>query len=165
MRTLAILAALFWTLSGTGTAAQQTLAALGEPGLPSRVDRTVEITTSEHGFNVSSLSVRAGETVAFRVTNTGRELHEFMISTVAQYRAHMQKMADMMADGDDMEGLRAATLQHGAMMDDPNVIFVEPGATENLVWTFTTAGPLIFACNVRDGSDRTIRGDLTVLPR
>jgi len=153
-------------LSIGGATAQDTTLAFGKAGNPARVDRTVEITTSEGGFSLSSVSVRAGETVEFRVTNKGEELHEFLITTQADYREHLQKMADMMEEGEDgADMMREATLQEGQMMDDPNILFVEPGFTETLVWTFTEPGDLIFACNVVDGSDRSIQGAITVFPR
>ncbi len=31
---------------------------------------------------------------------------------------------------------------------DPNSVLIEPGATEELVWTFTNATGLEFACNI-----------------
>ena len=161
----AVLLLFLSALAAPAAHAQQDPFAFGEPGIQARVDRTIQITTSENSFSVSSISVRAGETVEFLVTNAGEELHEFMITTADQYRTHLETMADMMSDEDGLEGLRQATLQDGDMMDEPNVIFVEPGFTESLIWTFSKAGPLIFACNVRDGSDRAIQGDLTVFPR
>lgn len=151
-----------------GSAFAQDLAlAFGKPGNPARIDRTVKIITSENSFNVTSLTVRAGETVEFLVTNKGEELHEFTIASLDWYRTHLQKMAEMMQEGDDegVDAMRASTLQEGEMMDAPNVLFVEPGFTESIVWTFTKPGDLIFACNVRDGSDRVLQGELTVFPR
>ena len=32
--------------------------------------------------------------------------------------------------------------------DDPNSVLVEPGAVEELIWTFSSATELEFACNV-----------------
>ena len=161
-----ILVAIFAvSVAGTATA-QETVLAFGKPGNPSGVDRTVDIVTSESGFSLSSVSVRAGETVEFRVTNKGEELHEFLITTKAEHRKHLQMMADMMEAGEDgADMMSEATLQEGQMMDDPNILFVEPGFTETLIWTFTEPGDLIFACNVVDGSDRSIQGAITVFPR
>ena len=34
------------------------------------------------------------------------------------------------------------------MHDDANAVLVEPGATAELIWTFTNAADLEFACNI-----------------
>ncbi len=161
-----ILTAWLVVSAGGAAVAEDTVLAFGKAGTPAGVDRTVDIVTSESGFSISSVSVRAGETVAFRVTNKGEELHEFLITTVEEQRKHLEQMADMMGEGEDgVEMMRESTLQEGLMMDDPNILFVEPGFTETLIWTFTEPGDLIFACNVVDGSDRSIQGAITVFPR
>lgn len=52
-----------------------------------------------------------------------------------------QSMNDM---GHSMGGMKMVGMEH----NDPNSVLIEPGATKELIWTFTKSAGLEFACNV-----------------
>ena len=128
--------------------------AFGQPGTAAEADRTIEVVMVDNYFEPERLAVRAGETVRFVIRNDGEFLHEFNLGTAAMHAAHQQEMATMMEHGMlTPTGLDHDRMQmdHGAgTMDhnDPNSVLVEPGKTAELVWTFTAATDLEFACNV-----------------
>jgi len=96
-------------------------------------DRTVLIAASDQmRFTPDSLSVTAGETVAFVVTNTGETGHELVIGDEASQLAHEAEMA------------AAAGREHGV----PNALSVAPGETATLVYTFHEPGALLYGCHV-----------------
>ena len=130
----------------------------GEPGQAAQATRTVEITAKDHEFSPPSIRVKPGETVRFVIRNAGEFLHEFNIGTPAMHAEHQKEMAMMMEHGmltPTGIGHRMASMDHartGAAMpmkhDDPNSVLVGPGETKELVWTFSRAADLQFACNV-----------------
>lgn len=141
-------------------------AAIGEPGDATQVDRTVEIVMGDNYFEPERLSLQAGETIRFVIRNDGEFLHEFNIGTAAMHAAHQEEMASMMEHGMltptgvDEEKMQ---MDHGAGAmdhDDPNSVLVEPGETKELVWTFTAATDLEFACNVPGHYDAGMMGEI-----
>ncbi len=105
----------------------------GRPGDPSKVDRTFWITALDTmRYNQSELTVRAGETVRFIVTNAGKMRHEFVIGDVAEQREHAKEMAAM-------PGM--------AMPDEANGISLAPGETKSIVWQFAGPGTVELACH------------------
>lgn len=135
-------------------------AVIGEPAKASANTRTVQVTLIDNAFEPESVKVKAGETVRFIITNTGQLLHEFNIGTAAMHAAHQKEMAMMMdhgmitATGIDqtmmkMDHAKTPGMQSHAMKyDDPNSVLVAPGEKKELVWKFTKAADLEFACNV-----------------
>ena len=77
-----------------------------------------------------AVSVRQGETIRFVVKNSGQLKHEFNLGTEADLKAHYAQM------------LKFPEMEH----DDPNVASVEPGKTGEVIWQFTKAGTVAFAC-------------------
>lgn len=88
--------------------------------------RVVEISMSEFAFNPNVISVKAGETIRFKVTNNGTVPHEFEITTEHAVSEHDH--------GED----------HGVVAG--NKIEVAPGETGELEYTFDEAGELLFVC-------------------
>jgi uncharacterized cupredoxin-like copper-binding protein len=127
-------------------------AATGHPGNAKAVTQTVKLDASEYAFSTTNLAFKAGQTVKFVVTNKGKKKHELTIGTAAEQAAHqaeMEKMAEMNHD-------------EGSHQMPANSIHVAPGETRELVWTFTRAGQLVFACNYPGHTDLGMRGDITV---
>ena len=130
----------------------------GEPGTAAQATRTIEITAKDHTFSPPAIQVKAGETVHFVIRNAGEFLHEFNIGTPAMHAEHQKEMAMMMEHGMlTPTGVdhRMANMDHARMgtampmkHDDPNSVLIEPGETKELVWTFSRAADLQFACNV-----------------
>ncbi len=121
--------------------------AIGKPGDPKKVARTVEVTmTDQMRYTPDSVRVKRGETIRFVVKNTGQIKHEMVIGTAKDLKEHaaaMQKNPEM---------------EH----DDPNAVTVEPGRTSELVWQFTQAGNLKFACLVPGHFEAGMVGNLTI---
>jgi uncharacterized cupredoxin-like copper-binding protein len=107
--------------------------------------------------------------VRFVVRNEGALLHEFNLGTREMHRRHQHEMRTMFehgmmtatsigpapAQGGHHAGSHAAghgqhMMQHMMMMhhSDPNSLLLEPGQSGELVWKFTRAAELEFACNV-----------------
>ena len=123
------------------------LAAIGVPGQAERVTRSVAIDMSDAmRFAPSSVVVRKGETVRFVVSNSGKVRHEFVLGSAQALKAHdalMKKFPEM---------------EH----DEPNMVSVEPGKTGSVVWRFTTAGTVDFACLQPGHFDAGMKGRVTV---
>lgn len=120
-------------------------AAVGQLGDPGKVSRTVEITLADNRFKPDEIKVKQGETVKFVLRNTGKKKHEMMIGSVAQ----LDKHAKMMKQYPDMEH------------SDPGMVSVDPGKSGELVWQFTEAGTVNFACPL-PGHYKGMRGKIIV---
>ena len=104
---------------------------ISQPGLAAKVSRTVTIDMQDNmRFVPATLRVKQGETVRLVVRNTGVVPHELVLGSIKDLQAHakaMQKFPDM---------------EH----EEPNMLTVAPGAQGELVWHFTKAMTLDFAC-------------------
>lgn len=134
--------------------------AIGEQAKATANTRTVQVTLIDNAFEPESVKVKAGETVRFVITNTGQFLHEFNIGTAAMHAEHQKEMAMMMDHGmltstgvdqnrmkmdhSNMPGMQGHSMKH----DDPNSVLVAPGEKKELVWKFSKAADLEFACNI-----------------
>lgn len=125
--------------------------AAGEPGDPKKATRTVTITATEIAFDIKKLTVKKGETVRFVLVNKGEQPHELTIADEAEQIAHRKMMQQM--DGMDM-----ASMGH----NDANNVSAEPGETKELVWTFTKAGTVEFACNYPGHAEVGMVGEIEV---
>lgn len=144
---------------------------------PSEAARVVELKLSDDfRFDPSSIEVKKGETVTFRVTNVGQLPHELMIGGPDAQELHELQMASMdMGDGKmDMGGKMdmddgKTGMDNGKMdmsEDDTNAVknddmiaeldrkaaafdsvHVLPGETKELAWTFTGKPPLL-GCHI-----------------
>jgi len=125
-------------------------AALGVPGKADAVSRTVAVSMSDAmRFTPDRISVKAGETIRFRVRNTGKLKHEMVLGTrkeLADHAALMRRFPDM---------------QH----EDPNAISLEPGASGEILWRFTRGGSFSFACLVPGHMEAGMVGALEVAAR
>ena len=122
-------------------------AALGAPGDPTKVTRTVEIGMSDDmRFRPASVEVKKGETVRFLVKNNGGIRHEMVLGTRTELEAHAAHMR------------QSPGMEH----HDPNAVSVEPGKTGTLIWRFTKAGRFDFACLVPGHFEAGMVGKLVV---
>ena len=105
----------------------------GEPADAANADRVIEIEAADDfSFIPSEVSVAVGETVTFRVVNTGKIPHDFTIGDQEMQDDHEAEMS-----GGDM---------HGG--EDPNAMLLQPGETRELTWTFTDSGTILIGCHV-----------------
>lgn len=144
-------------------------AAIGQPAPASAASRTVEVTMYDNYYQPEEITVQAGETVRFVVTNRGQLVHEFNLGTAAMHAAHqdeMQMMVDhgvLHADRIDHQAAQhmQATMGHG-MHKDPNSVLLEPGQTGEVVWSFPNDASVDveFACNVPGHYDAGMQGEI-----
>ncbi|WP_410473470.1 plastocyanin/azurin family copper-binding protein [Guyparkeria sp. TX1] len=121
--------------------------ATGEPGQMAEVDRHIEVRMDDQmRFEPSSIDVQAGETVRFRVINTGDQPHEMVIGSIEDLKAHAEEMR-----------------QHPGMAhDEPNMIQLDAGESGDLVWRFTQAGQIDFACLLPGHLEAGMKGRIDV---
>ncbi len=106
--------------------------AFGEPASADEADRVIEITAKDIEYEPASIEIVAGETVTFRVTNSGAIPHDFTLGTDAMQDEHEAEMAEM---GGDM------------MHDEANAFAIAPGETKETTWHFTEPGELLIGCH------------------
>ncbi|MCW0234627.1 MAG: cupredoxin family protein [Ferrovibrio sp.] len=120
---------------------------IGEPGTATAVSRTVAITMNDQmRFVPSNIAVKRGETVRFVVKNAGGVPHEFMLGEIKALKEHAEVMR------------QHPTMEH----DEPNAITVQPAGTGELIWRFTTAGRVDFACLVPGHFEQGMKGGIQV---
>ena len=106
-------------------------AAIGQQGQAAKVTRTIQVDMADTmRFSPANMTVKQGETIRFFVRNSGQLKHEFVLGIEKDLKEHyevMKKLPDM---------------EHA----DPNMVSVAPGQTGEVIWQFTKAGPVHFAC-------------------
>ncbi len=122
--------------------------ALGKPGVASQVTRTINVDMADTmRFTPSQVEVTQGETIRFVVKNSGQLKHEFNLGTDKDLKAH----AEVMKKFPEMEH------------DEPNIASVAPGGTGEVIWQFTKAGSISFACLNPGHYDAGMRGSVRVV--
>jgi uncharacterized cupredoxin-like copper-binding protein len=142
----------------------------GEPGKASQVGRDIEITMRDIRYEPEEINVKAGETIRFKITNKGELLHEFGLGTVAMHAAHQKQIAVMMEHGmiepdrinHERMKMDHGSGGHGMSHDDPNSLLLEPGKSGEIIWKFTKATELEFACNLPGHYESGMKGPLKV---
>ena len=121
--------------------------AIGRPGIAARVTRTVKIRMNDSmRFTPATIHVRQNKTVRFAITNAGQLKHEWMLGTPDELKEH----AELMKKFPEMEH------------DDPDQISLAPGAHGDVVWKFTRAGKVDFACLQPGHYDAGMKGVVNV---
>jgi uncharacterized cupredoxin-like copper-binding protein len=121
--------------------------AIGVPGEAAKVTRTVEVDMTDNmRFNPPSINVRQGETVRFKVKNSGQLKHEFVLGTEQDLKEHYQAM------------LKNPEMEH----EEPNMITLAGGKSGEVIWHFTKAGKVDFACLQPGHYDAGMKGAVTV---
>ena len=124
-----------------------TSVSIGEPGQLEHVTRTVQVTLYDSmRFVPAKIRVKQGETIRFIVKNAGQLKHEMSLGTLKQLKEH----AELMARFPDME--------HA----DDNQVTVDPGEEGKIIWKFTEAGPVYFACLQPGHYEAGMKGTLQV---
>lgn len=121
--------------------------AIGVPGKPAKVNRTVQVDmTDAMRFNPSSVAVKQGETIRFVVKNSGQLKHEFVLGTEKELKEHYEVMK------------KFPEMEHA----DPNMVTVAPGKTGEVIWQFTKSGTVDFACLQPGHYDAGMKGAVKV---
>ncbi len=119
----------------------------GIAGDPKKVTRTIEIRmTDDMRFAPNQLQIKRGETVRLVAVNAGKVLHEIVIGTPQELKAH----AEMMKKHPNMEH------------DEPYMAHVDPGQKGAIVWHFNRAGSFEFACLIPGHFEAGMVGRITV---
>ena len=122
-------------------------AAIGVPGKADKVTRTVNVDMTDNmRFTPSSVPVKQGETIRFVIKNSGQVKHEFVLGTEHELKEHYELMK------------KFPEMEHS----DPNQITLAPGKTGEVIWQFTKAGKVDFACLQPGHYDAGMKGAVTV---
>jgi uncharacterized cupredoxin-like copper-binding protein len=121
--------------------------AIGKPGKAQQVTRTVNVDMTDNmRFTPASIDVKQGETIRFKVKNSGQVKHEFVLGTEQELKEHYQVM------------LKNPEMEH----EDPQMITLAGGKTGEVIWQFTKAGKVNFACLQPGHYDAGMKGAVTV---
>jgi len=134
------------------TSGDENPAGIGGSAGADEAARTVAVTTLDTmTFAPSTITVSAGGTVTFRVTNTGQAVREFTLGDAAMQQAHAEEMTQMGAQMDD-----------GMAHDQANSLTLQPGETKALTWRFGDSGTLEYTCHQPGHYQAGMRGQITV---
>jgi uncharacterized cupredoxin-like copper-binding protein len=123
--------------------------AFGRKGDPKKVSRTIDMDMSDAmRFSPAELVVKPGETVRFRLKNSGKVMHEMVLGTMQDLKDH----AEMMKKHPGMEH------------DEPYMVHVAPGKTRTLVWQFAKAGEFHYGCLIPGHFEAGMVGKIKVAP-
>jgi uncharacterized cupredoxin-like copper-binding protein len=97
-------------------------------------------------FAPAELTIKQGETIRFRVKNSGKVMHEMVLGTMEELKEHAETMRK----------------QPGMAHDESSMVHVAPGKTQTLVWQFTEAGEFHYGCLVPGHFEAGMVGKVTV---
>jgi uncharacterized cupredoxin-like copper-binding protein len=114
--------------------------AIGKPGKAANAKRTITVDmTDAMRFTPDSIMVKQGETVRFIVKNSGKVKHEMVLGTEKELKEHYEVMK------------KNPEMEHA----DENQVTVLPGKSGEIIWQFTKAGKVNFACLQSHGQRRS----------
>jgi putative spermidine/putrescine transport system substrate-binding protein len=126
---------------------QPSASAIGQPGNAKQASRTINVTMNDTmRFTPDRIEVKTGETIRFVLQNQGQLRHELVLGEPDALRRHaamMQMMPDMQHSG-------------------PNMASLAPGEHGELIWKFTRAGSVAFACLQSGHLEAGMRGSVAV---
>ncbi len=122
--------------------------AIGKPGAASKVSRTVAVDMKDDmRFHSSNFNVKQGETIRFVIKNSGKVKHEMVLGTQKDLKDHYEVMK------------KNPEMEHA----DANMVTLAPGKTGEIIWQFTTAGKVDFACLQPGHYDAGMKGLVNVV--
>src|SRR5512147_3179395 len=121
--------------------------AFGVAADPRSAQRTIRIDMSDGmRFTPAQIQVRRGEVVRFVAANKGQVLHEMVLGTLDELKAHAELMK------------RFPGMEH----DEPHMAHVAPGKTGEIGWRFTQPGTFHFGCLIPGHFESGMVGKITV---
>ena len=121
--------------------------AIGKPGTAAAPTRTVNVNMTDNmRFTPSNIVAKQGETIRFVIKNSGGIKHEFVLGTEKELKEHYEVMK------------KNPEMEHS----DPNMITLAGGQTGEVVWQFTKAGKIDFACLQPGHYDAGMKGKVAV---
>lgn len=123
---------------------------IGKLGKAASVTRTIEIDmTDAMRFTPSSIDAKQGETIKFIVKNSGKIKHEMVLGTDKELKEHYEMMK------------KNPGMEH----EDPKMATVQAGKTGEIIWQFSKAGKIDFACLQPGHYDAGMKGAVSVAKR
>jgi uncharacterized cupredoxin-like copper-binding protein len=114
---------------------------------PRTARRTIRVGMSDDmRFAPSEIKVRRGEVVRFVAANKGQVLHEMVLGTMDELKAHAELMK------------KFPGMEH----DEPHMAHVAPGKTGEIGWRFTQPGTFYFGCLIPGHFEAGMVGRVTV---
>lgn len=121
--------------------------AIGKPGVSAKVVRTVAVDMNDSmRYSPSDIKVKQGETIRFVIKNSGAVKHELSLGTEKELLEHLEQMRKF----PDMEH------------DEPSKVSLSPGKQGEIVWQFTKAGSVNFACLMPGHFEAGMKGVVNV---
>nr|WP_315189804.1 cupredoxin family protein [uncultured Albidiferax sp.] len=122
-------------------------AAIGKPGVASKVTRTITVDmTDDMKFHSSEIAAKQGETIRFIAKNSGKVKHEMVLGTQKDLKDHYEVMK------------KNPEMEHA----DANMVSVAPGKSGEIIWQFTKTGKVDFACLQPGHFDAGMKGLVNV---
>lgn len=122
--------------------------AIGKPGVAVKVNRTITIDMNDNmRYTPAEIQVKQGETIRFVVNNSGKVKHELSLGTQQELFEHLEQMKKF----PDMEH------------DEPSKVTLAPGKRGEIVWQFTKAGTVNFACLMPGHYEAGMKGAIKVV--
>lgn len=110
--------------------------------------RTIQIRMDDSmRFSPDRIELRQGETVRLVLVNSGRALHELVLGTTQELKAHAERMKN------------SPHMAH----DQAHMVHVQPGKRGEMVWTFNRPGEFEFACLIPGHFEAGMVGSLRVV--
>ena len=121
--------------------------AIGKPGKAAEVTRTIAVDMADTmRFTPADIAAKRGETIKFIVRNTGKIKHEMVLGTEKDLKEHNEVMK------------KNPEMEHA----DENMVTVLPGKSGEIIWQFTKAGKVNFACLQPGHYDAGMKGTVAV---
>ena len=121
--------------------------AIGKPGVATQSTRTINVDMADTmRFTPADISVKQGETVRFVIKNFGQIKHELVLGTEKELKEHYEVMK------------KNPEMEHA----DANMLTLPPGKSGEIVWQFTKAGKVDFACLQPGHYDAGMKGAVNV---
>jgi uncharacterized cupredoxin-like copper-binding protein len=119
----------------------------GREGDPRKVTRTIKVDMSDKmRFSPDTLELKRGDIVRFEAKNSGNVMHEMVLGTMTELKAHAQLMK------------KHPGMEH----DEPYMAHVAPGKTGRIVWQFTKAGEFYYGCLIPGHFEAGMVGKIVV---
>ena len=121
--------------------------AIGKAGVATKTTRTVTVEMADNmRYTPSEIQVKKGETVRFVVKNVGKVRHELSLGTEKELLEHLEQMK------------KNPGMEH----DEPSKITLDAGKQGEIVWQFTKAGKVNFACLMPGHFEAGMKGQVKV---
>jgi uncharacterized cupredoxin-like copper-binding protein len=121
--------------------------AIGKPGVAAKVNRTISVDMADTmRYTPSDINVKKGETIHFIVKNSGKVPHEMSLGTEKELLGHLEEMK------------KFPGMEH----DEPGKLTLAPGKQGDIIWQFTKAGPVNFACLMPGHFEAGMKGKVNV---